>query len=325
MSRKYKKSDYEWIIASLSAAKSAIILGYYDGHAHVNEQLKSIFQQTMNDAQVFVVDDHSTRPFSSELLDSSKANSYNITVNRRTNNVGFCRNFLCGLAEAGDEFEFYAFSDQDDIWYEDKLERAIEHLSAANTAEPALYCAATEYVDENNSKTLGYSPVFTKPPSFQNALTQNIGGGNTMVMNKAARELIVSASQDIDVVSHDWWCYQLITAAGGKVIYDPKPCLRYRQHPFNIVGANRSPIARFKRIKMLLLGGFREWNNRNLNSLAKNRHTMTATNQQIFEDFVKARQSSLIKRLFLVKRSGIHRQTLMGNLGLLFGLAINRL
>ena len=40
---------------------------------------------------------------------------------------------------------------------------------------PALYGARTRLIDANNQE-IGQSPLFTKPPSFGNALVQNIAG-----------------------------------------------------------------------------------------------------------------------------------------------------
>ena len=38
---------------------------------------------------------------------------------------------------------------------------------------------------------------------------------------------------------HDWWCY-LVVSALGRVIYDPRPWLRYRQHASNVIGGSAS-------------------------------------------------------------------------------------
>jgi hypothetical protein len=65
--------------------------------------------------------------------------------------------------------------------------------------------------------SIGLSPLFEKPPSFANAIVQNIGGGNTMVFNEAARQLIAQTVKDAQVVSHDWWAYLLVSACGGAV------------------------------------------------------------------------------------------------------------
>ena len=71
---------------------------------------------------------------------------------------------------------------------------------------------------ENNE--FGFSPLFSKPPSFANAIVQNIGGGNTMVFNNALRALLREAGKDVSVISHDWWSYIVAAGCGGKIFYD---------------------------------------------------------------------------------------------------------
>ncbi|QWA09340.1 hypothetical protein GTU79_18300 [Sodalis ligni] len=55
--------------------------------------------------------------------------------------------------------------------------------------------------------------AFKRSPGFSNALVQSIGGGNTIFINRAAREIAVRAGL-VDVVSHDWWLYILISGVG---------------------------------------------------------------------------------------------------------------
>ncbi len=145
-----------------------------------------------------------------------------------------------------------------------------------------------------------------------------------MVFNKAARDLIVESSYNTEIVSHDWWCYQIISGAGGTVIYDREPCLKYRQHSKNLVGANMSWKSRIIRLHGLLKGRFCDWNDINISALVKNKALLTRQNQANLENFIKARNSSFFRRLLLFIRSGIYRQTLLGNLGLLLGITINK-
>jgi len=301
-----------------------VVLGYFDGPSYIRDQLRSIVQQTHRAVHIYISDDNSRSPFSLESLDLSQEEVSKISISLRTLNIGCTNNFLKALSNVSDEFEYFAFSDQDDVWHEDKLKKAITALEKPPPQKPALYCARTEIADATCEHTLGYSPRFNKPPSFANALVQNIGGGNTMVFNRAARDLIINAAVDSNVVSHDWWSYQIVSGAGGYVVYDPEPCLKYRQHAINLVGANTSWRARFLRIRSLLQGRFRTWNDINLKALSEHSHLLTADNCKILSDFIEARQSSLIKRLSLFKRSGIHRQTLFGNLGLLLGVFLNK-
>ena len=304
--------------------KVAVILGYYNGEIHISEQLKSIFEQSHQALHVFVSDDQSLTPFSIDGLNLDIEYLAKLSIGYRPDNVGFANNFLNALARIDDSFEYFAFSDQDDIWYENKLEKAIKALSAFSSDIPALYCARTEIVDATCEKTLGYSHIFSKPPSFANALIQSIGGGNTMVFNKAAKDIIVASKVKATVISHDWWCYQIVTGAGGHVVYDTEPCLKYRQHNSNLIGQNTRWRDRLLRIRVMLQGHFRTWNNTNLKALADHKHLLTNANLRVLNEVMEARQSNLFKRLILFKRSGIYRQTLLGNLGLLFAILFNK-
>jgi glycosyltransferase involved in cell wall biosynthesis len=324
--RKQRKSQHASRSKDLKSATPhvAVVLGYFDGQDYVCDQLRSILDQSHSAVHIYLCDDKSEPRFSFDGLRLDSDQLSQISIGRRPRNVGFTNNFLNALASISDDFEYFAFSDQDDIWHQDKLERALVALAKAPAEKPALYCARTEIADATCEHTLGYSPRFNKTPSFANALVQNIGGGNTMVFNRAARDFIINAAVDTNVVSHDWWCYQIVSGAGGYVVYDPEPCLKYRQHANNLVGANTSWRARFLRIHGLLQGRFRTWNDINLKALSEHSHLLAADNRKILSNFIEARQSSLIKRLFLFKWSGIYRQTLFGNLGLLLGIILNK-
>lgn len=69
---------------------------------------------------------------------------------------------------------------------------------------------------------------------------------------------------------------------------------------------------------MLWQGRFREWSERNIHELQRIRSKLTPENQEILDQFVAARNCYwLLPRLIGLKRSGIYRQTLLGNLGLI--------
>ena len=73
-----------------------------------------------------------------------------------------------------------------------------------------------------NGLDLGLSPFHGRPPGFRNALIQNIAGGHTMVMNRAAREILIDSGVR-DAFLHDWWTYMIVSGAGGRVFYDLHP------------------------------------------------------------------------------------------------------
>lgn len=296
--------------------KVAILLCTYHGQHYLAEQLDSFAAQTHDNWEVWASDDGSeddTHEILATYQQKWPAGRLSIHFGPAE---GFVANFLSLTCKASIEADYYAYSDQDDVWDSDKLERAVRWLQTVPEQIPALYCSRTRLVDAENNE-IGLSPLFSKPPSFANALMQNIGGGNTMVFNNAARALLREAGETTSVIIHDWWTYIVVMGCGGKVFYDSVPSLRYRQHDGNLVGMNATWAARFKRIRMQWEGHFRNWNDSNIAGLRKLQHKLTPENRKTLERFANARQMSLIPRLINLKRSGIYRQTLLGNLALI--------
>jgi glycosyltransferase involved in cell wall biosynthesis len=300
-----------------------IVLCTYDGEDFLAEQLNSFAAQTHTNWRLYVSDDGSTDG-THDILQrfSGRPHAGNDVALADGPGKGFAANFLTAICQAPVS-DFYAISDQDDIWQPRKLERALAYLSCIPATRPALYCGRSRIADASG-RPVGLSPLFARPPSFANALVQNIGGGNTMVMNHAARELLREAGTNVDVVSHDWWIYQLISGAGGRIIYDSEPHILYRQHPNNLVGENNSLPARLKRVDLLLKGLFKSWMDRNLSALEAVRHLLTPDNQQLLDALIKVRRAPFHQRIVRIRKLGIERQTLAGNFSLLVATALGK-
>lgn len=299
-----------------SGGRVAILLCTFDGQRFLSDQLESLRSQTYPDWELWVSDDGS-QDRTRVILDSFQASAGADRSSIHNGPAeGFVANFLSLVCHASITADYYAFSDQDDVWEPEKLERAVNWLKSVPQSVPALYCSRTRLVDPENNE-IGLSPLFPKSPTFANALTQNVGGGNTMVFNHAARELIRLAGDNVDVVAHDWWAYLVVTGCGGQVFYDPIPSIRYRQHENNLIGADSSWPARLVRLGQMLKGRFSQWTDRNIEALQRVRVYLTPENREILDQFSVARKRWLIPRLLGLKSSGVYRQTLFGNLGLL--------
>lgn len=304
--------------------KVAILLCTYNGSEYLKKQIDSIIAQTVNDWVIFASDDGST----DETLNI--LGEYQVKLGREKFCIvkgpgkGFAWNFISLLENSGDEFDYYAFCDQDDEWMPEKLAAGISTLNGFSCEVPSVYCSRTQLVDENNHD-IGLSPLFEKPPSFRNALIQSIAGGNTMMLNRQARSLILKTPRYERIISHDWWVYIIITAVGGKVYYDPVPNIRYRQHTGNIVGSNLGWIARLKRVSGLLDGHFKTWIDANIYALKKLNLDFTSENKKILNDFEMARTSRLYKRVKIFLKLGLYRQTFFGTLGLFVAILLNKL
>lgn len=307
----------------ITEAQVAVLLCTKDGERFLAEQLDSINAQTLSGWKVWASDDGSCDGTRTILDQYACRWGGRISVQSGPS-LGFAANFLSLVCEEKIAAVYYAFCDQDDVWEADKLARAVAWLATVPSTVPGLYCSRTRLIDAAD-REIGLSPLFSRPPGFANALVQNIGGGNTMVFNQAARLLLQKAGSRVDVVTHDWWTYLLVTGCGGMVFYDPSPRVRYRQHGGNLMGANTSRSAKLVRLRLLAEGKFKEWNTRNLKALQGVKQMLTPENQGRLARWAGFRKQPLLPRLLGFKRSGIYRQTLAGDLGLLVAALFRRM
>jgi glycosyltransferase involved in cell wall biosynthesis len=301
----------------------AILLCTYQGERFLEEQLNSFINQTFTNWRLFVSDDNSNDKTVNILSNFKKSYGEQRFIFLGPQK-GFAANFfsLTGYEEI--IADFYAWSDQDDIWRKHKLMRALKWLETQPKNRPAVFCSRTCLVDKHN-KIIGFSPLFEKPKTFKNALVQNVGGGNTMVFNQKARDLFLKVEREHEIISHDWLMYQIVTACGGEVFYDYSPLVRYRQHNSNVVGQNNTWKARYKRFGMILKGHYRYWNHQNTEVLKSLKFDLTPSNYKTLQMWITLRQSSLIKRIYLLRKSGIYRQTFFENITLYLAAFLGKL
>lgn len=284
----------------------AVLLATYNGENYLEEQLLSLAEQEGFRINLYVSDDGSNDTTNDILARFERRwgeGAYKIAEGPQS---GYAENFRSLLIRGDIEGEYVAFCDQDDIWNPDKLSAARKVLSAALPG-PALYCSRTRLIDAHGNE-IGFSPLFRRPPSFGNALLQSIGGANTMVMNRAAFELVAESAKRTSFVSHDWWSYIVISGAGGQILYDPTPHISYRQHNSNVLGTNRGWQARWKRIRQLTRGDFSGWLGAHLVALDSCRDLLKPEALEILRQVRLAGQGNLHERLNAYRRSGIHRQ-----------------
>ena len=301
-----------------------ILLCTFDGERFLGEQLDSIQRQSFTNWKLIASDDGSsdrTRSILQAFKDAHEPGKVEIIDGPRR---GAPANFLFLVCREDLDSDYYAFCDQDDIWEADKLARAIGILERTDSRVAAVYGSRTRLIDAAG-REIGLSPRFSRAPTFRCALVQSIAGGNTMVFNEKARELLAFGGADVVVPSHDWWLYQVVSACGGTMHYDPIPSVRYRQHGQNVIGANTGFAARLRRLRMLGQGRFRHWSDLNVAALARMRRRMTPENRQIFDLFRRARQRPALERAAMFAQAGLYRQTLVDNLGLAVAVALRKI
>jgi glycosyltransferase involved in cell wall biosynthesis len=311
------------VVLLLQNPKIAVLLATLNGAHFLEAQLSSLAHQVGFDLHIFASDDGSIDGTAEMVRQLCDRFGFALTEFNGPQK-GFSENFRNLILRVPLDFDAYCFCDQDDVWLDDKLARSFAAIGSAHHNEPVLHCSRTMMISETD-EPLGLSPAFLKPPSFANALVQSIAGGNTMMMNMSAMSLMKQASLRGSYTSHDWAAYQLISGAGGLVVYELEPLTQYRQHGNNSVGGNVGFAASFERLVLGLKGRYRDWNEVNWAFLSANRSLLTKDAIQKLKQFRRARSRVFGVRMRALWRSGCYRQTQRGTISLWIACALRKM
>ena len=100
--------------------KIDILMATYNGEKYLVEQLDSIINQTYRNWNLLIRDDNSTDKTLEIIQNYHKKDKRIKILKDNKGNLGIVRNFEELLKSS--ESEFIMFSDQDDIWVENKLD-----------------------------------------------------------------------------------------------------------------------------------------------------------------------------------------------------------
>lgn len=109
--------------------KISIAMTTYNGERFVHQQLHSFISQTRQPDELIVSDDGSSDSTLSIVDEFAARAPFAVHVHRNETNLGYSGNFNAALARCKGDLIF--LSDQDDVWFADKLAR-IEAIFLAN-------------------------------------------------------------------------------------------------------------------------------------------------------------------------------------------------
>ncbi len=304
----------------MPSSSVAILLCTLNGARFLPFQLASFEALDFADWRLFVSDDGSEDDTLALLTEFQKKHGADKVKLRRGPAKGFVANFLSLICDPALKSDFYALSDQDDVWEADKLSRARTFLASFPADVPGVYCSRARMIDEEGVE-IGLTPLYKKPPHFRNSLVQNLAIGNTMVFNEKTRSILMQAGSDVEAAVHDWWIYLAISAVGGTIFFDPNPSVSYRIHGRNLIGSNGSRVRR----ALMMLKRFKVWNDLNIRALERIQGAMPEENKKTFELFRRSRTLSLLPRLYGLLRSGVYRETPLDNIELMLAALVSKI
>jgi glycosyltransferase involved in cell wall biosynthesis len=307
-----------WKTASYEVA---VLLSTYNGGKFLQNQLDSIYRQSLNNVLILVRDDGSTDE-TRKILELEQAKGRLVLI-EGSKNLGPAFSFFELLKTAlHTKVEYFAFCDQDDVWHPKKLAQAISKLGDISGITPAMYCSTVELVDENLNQ-IGYTEI-PKNIGFGNALVESIAAGCSMVINRTAANIIAKNLPQRAVI-HDWWCY-LVVSCFGQVFFDSTSYIKYRQHSNNSIGVAKNRLTRYRRRLKRFFGGDEKhlWMSLQASSMFELfENDIPAQNRETLQTFIQAK-ARLSQRLKLATSNLVWRQSRLDNFFLRVLILINR-
>lgn len=225
-----------------------ILLVTYQSEKYIHRQLKSIFDQVNVKFKVHIFDDGSNDNTLKIIKDHQTKYSniifYESKIRFGTPGLSFLH--LLSLIEYKDS-DLFAFSDHDDIWRTNKLERAAKKLKQTSAN---LYSAPVRAIWPSGKKRILSQTDTTRD---HDCIFEGAGQGCSYVFDSKICIGLKAAKKVIDeeklVMSHDWVTYIVCRAYDYKWYFDKDfVSLDYMQHDYNFLGAKgtlKSYIGRF--------------------------------------------------------------------------------
>ena len=215
----------------------SVCMATYNGERFIKQQIDSILEQLGDKDELIISDDGST---DSTLKIIQDINDTRIKVFQHEKKISkfypkskipiVSFNFEFALSKAKGDYIF--LSDQDDIWYPEKVEKCCSLLKDYD-----LVLSNTSIIDENGKVV---TEKYEEKPPLQATLLNNIIKahiwGCCLAFNKTV--LLKSLPFPKSICVHDLWL-GLIAQKFGKIIYYPEPLIYHR-----IWGANTSQCGR---------------------------------------------------------------------------------
>ncbi len=227
-----------------------VLLAAYNGQQWLATQIDSILKQENVNVSLIISLDASDDDSLDICNKYVEDNSNILMLSYGLHFGGAGKNFYRLLKDTDfSNFDYIAFSDQDDIWHSDKLFRATEMLQdydCYSSNVTAFWQDGREVLIDKAQPQLRWDYLF-----------EAAGPGCTYVFKHEFamyfKQWLITNYDTIsnNITLHDWLLYAFARHHKYSWFIDPVPSMQYRQHANNQVGANNSFSAAKKRLLMI--------------------------------------------------------------------------
>jgi rhamnosyltransferase len=235
--------------------KILILLAAYNGELFLKNQLESFLKQSsMLDVFVCISIDASSDSTFEIASFYAQCNPKISVINSKTRYGDAAKNFFRLIHDIDfKSFDYIAFADQDDIWNDDKLSRAVSELK--RTQSDAYSSNVTAFWPDGKTRLINKAQRQVQ----WDYLFESAAPGCTFVLSKPLSLMLQTFVRDHNaemqtVWMHDWFMYAFARARGYRWLIDPQSTMQYRQHANNQVGVNLGFKALKHRAKFILSG-----------------------------------------------------------------------
>jgi len=230
----------------------AVLMAAKNGEKWIEEQINTILTQKNVSIKLFISLDESTD--NTEKIINNFIQYYKNIYLFKNNSSSSAKNFFSLINKIKPtEFDYFSLSDQDDIWFENKIASGINSL-AYNKCD--IYSSNVMAFDHKNRKTLIKKSQSQRKYDY---LFEGGGPGNTFIMTlfffkSLQKNLILNKSLINSIWSHDWYIYAYARSKNFQFFIDSNYYIFYRQHKENVIGGNIGINKFFKRAFFVLSG-----------------------------------------------------------------------
>lgn len=258
--------------------KIDILMATYNGEKYLAEQLDSIINQTYHNWNLLIRDDNSTDRTLEIIQDYQKKDNRIKLLKDNKGNLGIVKNFEELLKNS--ESEFIMFSDQDDIWIENKLDMYLKMIEKIKNKGFMIHSDAILF-DKNKSNILKDTFISKKAinKGLENVFFNYFVQGATILISKEIKNFILPFPKEVYL--HDRYIH-LISELFFERIFVNKALIYYRQHGDNQIGAKNT-------IRELLSKRYFDERDRQLIKIIYNKYgsLLTDDKKKLIEEYFK--------------------------------------
>lgn len=287
-------------------AQVDILLATYNGERFITSQLHSLLMQTFSDIRILVHDDGSSDETMKIIRNFARHDARIVIIDDSQKFGSPTENFLHLLSFA--TAPWIMFCDQDDIWFDNKVELMLTEALKVPQGTPAVvYCEALYWHPTRG--IVGKGGAYMAPRSLPALLGQKAGVlGCSSMFNRQLKDIMLRYKGKIAMHDH---LLELAAFSFGEVRYVSVPLILYRQHDRNVTGNTDLLLSPTERIKRKIYHSRPVMDAKHLNATSDFlnffRDELSDDQIELLESYLKMSRHNKLRNILTALRIGLAR------------------